>query len=535
MKKRINSFIGIMLVLAIMVSTFAGITASAVSLSRPVVTSVSTDCASVTIKWTYDNEEEIPVVFLVYRKGSAKGDAWGRIAVTKTGASSYKDETVKPGTTYYYTVKAYYKDADGTKYLSKGSGDYKIKTVPAKPVFKLISNCGTGVVMQWAERKDATGFTIYRSPSAAKGSWTKIATVRTNKAGQFIDTKVNIGETYYYLFKAYKTINGKNYVSDISKIHKKVISDVATPENLDAEPTADGVLVSFDKVPGTQGYAVYRRDAGKSNWKRIATLKSVNKLQYLDKTAELGKTYYYTVKSYKTVNGKTYYSAGAQSVPATDKTGVCSINVSMNELIFSELLEEQRIQVKVYGAPKYDKIMFEVEDGTIAAAKWDDWSDDNTIDLIVTRIGPGETTLRIYYESVPEADVYIDIYAGKLELDDDYIEVKGLLEEAYDIFGEALSLLADAQKDDISDAEKAQLVAEAIDKAGEVAVVLEEAKALAEKYAEYDSGDLKLIESLLKFTTLIEDWVNADSIDSPLVQPIISGLKSILASVGVVA
>ncbi|MBE6783776.1 MAG: fibronectin type III domain-containing protein [Ruminococcaceae bacterium] len=533
MKKKFLSSISVILVLAIMLSAFTGITASALTLSRPKVTGISTDCASVTVKWEYDNQDGIPVVFLVYRKDATDGASWSRVGVTKTGADSFTDKTVKPGKSYFFTVKAYYKAEDGTKYLSKSSGDYSIKTVPAKPVFKLISNCGAGVVMQWEERSDATGFTIYRSPTAAKGSWTKIATVRSNKAGQFIDTKVNIGETYYYLFKAYKTINGTNYVSDISKIHKKVISDVAVPENLNAQPTSEGILFSYDKVPGTSGYAVYRRDAGQNNWKRIATQKSVNKLEWLDKTAEAGKTYYYTVKSYKTVNGNTSYSPGAQSVPATATTGMSSINVSVSEIRFSELLEKQTIRIYVDGAPKYDTLKFSIDDELVATGTWGKW-DGNTIDLTITRIGPGETTLRIYYDSLPDADVLLNIYADKLDLDDDYLEAKDLISEAYDIFSEALSLLSQSQDDSLTDAQKAELIREAVDKASEVTVILEEAKVLAEKYASINDADAKLIDGLLRISKFIQDFVNADSLESPLIQTAISYLERILESAGLV-
>ncbi len=526
MKKRIFSVISMVLVLAVVLSSFAGISVSALQLTRPRVTSVTTDCASVTIKWTYEDEEDVPVTFFVYRKDAKDGAKWARVGTTKPDATAYKDKTVKPEKTYYYTVKAYYKAEDGTKYLSKSSGDYKIKIVPAKPDYKLISNCGTGVVMQWAERKDATGFALYRSPTAAKGSWTRIATIKSNKAGQFIDTKVNIGETYYYCFKTYKTVNGKNYYSDISKIYKKVISDVAVPETLETESTSKGVLFSYSKVPGTQGYAIYRRDAGQSNWKRIATQKSVNKLQYLDKTVEAGKKYYYTVKSYKTVNGKTVYSAGAQSVPAVGKIGVLTIDVSVGEIIFSELLEKQVIRIYVDGAPKYDTLKFEIEDKLVAAGTWGKWN-GNTIDLTVTRVGPGDTWLRIYYESNPDAEVMIPVYAAKLDLDDDYILAKDYMAQAYGIFSDALELLTASQKEDITEIEKAQLISQAVEKIKEASVLLEKAGELAEKYAEYSNDD-ELISSLSKFAAMISDFINVDSLDGPMMAQIIGYLNVII-------
>ncbi len=530
MKKKLFSVISTVLVLSVLLSVFAGMTVSAVNLTRPKVTSITTDCASVTIKWDYKDEEDVPVIFLVYRKDAKEGAAWTRVGVTKVDASSFKDKTVKPEKTYIYTVKAYYKGADGTKYHSKSSGDYKIKTVPAKPVYKLISNCGAGVVMQWDARSDATGFALYRSPTAEKGSWTRIKTVKSNKAGKFTDTKVNIGETHYYCFKAYKTINGKTYYSDISKIYKKVISDVAIPENLEVKATSEGVLFSYNKVNATSGYAVYRRDAGYSNWKRIATLKSVNKLEYLDKTAEAGKKYYYTVKSYKTVNGKTTYSPGAQSIPVTATTGMSSISLSVSEVIFSELLEKQTIRVYVDGAPKYEGLKFAIGDPKVVAGSWGKWN-GNTIDLTLTRIGPGETTLRVYYDSLPDKDVVINVYAAKLDLDDDYIDAKALMTEAYSCFSEALELLMATQKEGTSEIEKAELINKATGKIKEATAILEDAYELAIKYAEYSNDD-ELVGNLMKVAKFALAFVNEDTVNSGAITAVIGYLQQILKSAG---
>ena len=305
MKKKILSVISIVLVLITAFSVFAVAASKAITpIWKPVVTKISPTINSVKIDFEYEDED---FKILVYRKDVKTGSKWTRIGVTKAGAESYTDKSVKPNTSYYYTIKAYYKanDAERTEYLTKSSGDFLVTTTLAKPSFSLISNMGKGVVMQWKTRGDASGYAIYRSLTGKKNTWTRIATINSGKAGQYIDTKVNIGDTYYYCFKAFKTIGNKTYYSASSTVHKRVISGVTPPQNFKALVKEDGIYITYDKVPGVLGYSIYRREDGSKTWTKIAQTTSVNKLGVVDTTAEEGKLYYYTAKSYKTVNGKT--------------------------------------------------------------------------------------------------------------------------------------------------------------------------------------------------------------------------------------
>ena len=72
-----------------------------------------------------------------------------------------------------------------------------------------------------------------------------------------------------------------------------------------ASAVTGGVKVSWGKVTGADGYLVYRSTDGKS-WTKI---KQTTGLNYTDKTAAKGKTYYYTVKAFDKSTGKTVYSS----------------------------------------------------------------------------------------------------------------------------------------------------------------------------------------------------------------------------------
>ena len=121
MKKKILSVISVILVLITALSVFAVVASAAITpIWKPEVTKISPTINSVKIEFEYEDED---FKILVYRKDAKSGAKWSRIGVTKAGATSYTDTTVKPNTSYYYTIKAYYKanDAEKTEYFTKNN------------------------------------------------------------------------------------------------------------------------------------------------------------------------------------------------------------------------------------------------------------------------------------------------------------------------------------------------------------------------------------------------------------------------------
>ncbi len=529
LKKKILSIISTCLVLAVLLSTFAGMSVNAaVELSKPEIVGIRAENGVVSLEW-YDYNEEFSG-FYVYRSESGKAGTWKKIATANE--MCYEDAAALPNKTYYYTVKTILKE--GKKVIASGScAKEMVKTTLDRPVFSLAGNSGMGVLLKWDAIKGAAGVIIYKSTTGKAGSWSKLKTVKNGKAGSYTDNKVEIGETYYYCIKYWKTVDGKDYYSQSSKAYKLVIKDVAVPENFEVRATSEGMLISYSKVLATKGYAIFKSTSGKAGtWKKIAMTKSNNTLSYLDKEVVNGIDYYYCVKSYKNVNGKNIYSDKTDTYCETCKKGTLTISPSVSEVIFSELLEKQNVQIYVDGAPKYDVLKAKVDDPSVVAIKWGQWKGD-IVDIELTRIGAGDTTLTLYYDNYPDATVTIDIRADKLDLDDDYNTAKQYMEEAYKLFSEVLTILSETQKDGITDVEKLELAAKAKDKIGEAVVLLEKANELAQKYADIDSADADLTANLLKVANIIKDFANTDALSGPMVTMVMGYLNQILKSAGV--
>ncbi len=83
------------------------------------------------------------------------------------------------------------------------------------------------------------------------------------------------------------------------------------PSLKSAKGSKTSVKVTWGKVSGASGYYVYRKVSG-GKYKKIATVKGGSKVSYADKKGKKGKTYYYTVRAYKSRYTSAYVSKGVK-------------------------------------------------------------------------------------------------------------------------------------------------------------------------------------------------------------------------------
>jgi fibronectin type 3 domain-containing protein len=66
----------------------------------------------------------------------------------------------------------------------------------------------------------ATGYRVFRSTSK-NGTYTRIKSITSASTNSYADTSVTAGKTYYYKVRAYRTVNGKDVLSEFSDIASK--------------------------------------------------------------------------------------------------------------------------------------------------------------------------------------------------------------------------------------------------------------------------------------------------------------------------
>ena len=172
-------------------------------------------------------------------------------------------------------------------------------TIVPKQVTKVkaASADGNGVKLTYASVKGAGVYSVWRATSK-DGTYKKVGTSKTTS---YTDKTAKIGTTYYYKVRVYKTVGGTRYVGEFSS----VVSGKAVPATAKIKTvsitSSSTVKVSWSKATGATAYSVYRATSKNGTYKRLGATSSTS---YTDKTAKIGTTYYYTVKAYKTVNGK---------------------------------------------------------------------------------------------------------------------------------------------------------------------------------------------------------------------------------------
>ena len=194
--------------------------------------------------------------------------------------------------------------------------DYTLKfEIPGKlPVPKMQAKIvDNAVKLSWNKVSGATGYEIYRATSE-NGKYTKISDAPANWIS-LTNKSVEKGNTYYYKMRAVKTeANGAKVYSEYSKavsvkIPGGTVSTLKAPTSVRTEGINDtSIRVKWNGVSGAKGYQIYRATVNRSSaFKRVSTVSSKYR-SIQNKGLVTGKTYYWKVRAYKVVNGKTSYS-----------------------------------------------------------------------------------------------------------------------------------------------------------------------------------------------------------------------------------
>ncbi len=259
-------------------------------LSTPKVTTTN-EIGGIRVTW---NKIPGAVKYVVYRR-TAGSSIWVNLGTT-TGTSFF-DKNVKSGTYYCYTVRAFNSTGGYSNYVKANTNTRKYM---ATPKLTTIYNHAYGLAIKWNAVPGITnGYRVYRR-GAGSTYWTYLG---TTKNLYFIDNAVKNRNGEYY---RYTVIADGGYRSafDANGLY---LRRLANPTLNSAVSSKLGITVKWGKVAGSSGYYVYRKTAN-STWTRIATVKGVNSVSYLDKTAKKGTTYTYTVRAVYGTTLSSYYS-----------------------------------------------------------------------------------------------------------------------------------------------------------------------------------------------------------------------------------
>ncbi|ALC90576.1 hypothetical protein AM500_12855 [Bacillus sp. FJAT-18017] len=224
--------------------------------------------------------------------------------VAKDGKYSIKIPAQKAGT----SIGVYTVDAAGN--------------VSARKTIKVVNSATSSVSydynrikVSWHGVPGSSGYEVYRSTKST-GTYAKIGTITSGSTVSFINSSVVTGKLYYYKVRAYRVINGVKVYSPYTKISSTKAVPKAPVGLKSKKASSTSMSLTWTKVSGATGYAVYRSTSKSGTYSHIGSLSGNS---FTNKSLSYGKTYYYKVRAYRTVNGVRVYSPYSAVIAYTHK------------------------------------------------------------------------------------------------------------------------------------------------------------------------------------------------------------------------
>lgn len=211
---------------------------------------------------------------------ASDSDKW-TTASSNITSLSYSVKNLTTGATYCFRVRA----------LVNGQWqDYSTevaKTVqPPKPSKVSATANNNAITLTWAQRKDISGVTIYRSTSK-NGKYEQLTNVPQANGSAFTDTNITNNQTYYYKIQRYVNVKSETYQSEISP-SASAEYELGTVTNLKVKSDTKSTLkVSWSPAQNAQSYTIGYAKVNTNNYKYIVTTGTSYTLRGLS----LGSTY----------------------------------------------------------------------------------------------------------------------------------------------------------------------------------------------------------------------------------------------------
>ena len=215
--------------------------------------------------------------YRVYKKTGSND--WAK-AGEITGGTTFIDTSAEPGISYRYAVVGV--DKRGIE-----MNDYSNKqSIVRNDQFVRVNYNITaeGVELNWDVYQQSTKYRVYRK-NALDGGWAKLGTVINDTS--YIDTNVKPNKEYYYAVVA---VNDSD-VMITERGRGLCVKYVVPPTEVNVYNKTLGIKAEWSSVANASKYTLYRKTKSTS-WTKITTTTAFG---YLDKSAEIGKTYYYSV------------------------------------------------------------------------------------------------------------------------------------------------------------------------------------------------------------------------------------------------
>lgn len=280
------------------------------------------DDSAITLSWKKVSGAEF---YEIYRSTSENG-SYKKIETTASGkVTSYTDDSIKAGKTYFYKIQAV-NEYEGQTGYSGLSAVYAGKTVARSNVTYVKSVNSTTLEIGWEKIPDAYGYRLKRSASK-NGSYKVIKTFTSKDTVSYQDKKKKEGKTYYYKVETLSKIGSTiGYSGDSAAVGGKTAEKT---EILHVAPNEDGALeIAWEEVENAWGYRIKRSTSKNGSYKVLKTLSGEDETEYTDGSVSYDTQYYYKVETINKNGKKKGYSGDCTAVAGKllKKTSISSMS-----------------------------------------------------------------------------------------------------------------------------------------------------------------------------------------------------------------
>lgn len=240
-------------------------------------------------------------------------------AIHAIGTVSYTDKSkalIEAARAAYDTLTVDQKTlipADKVTILTNAETQYAALTAAAlAPKLEQTKAAQNSVAISWkADQKATAGYRIYIKGGSFK-KFTKVADTKKGVTSYTIkkanNKKLAAGTQYELKIVSLKKSGKKT--AELSAQKLKAVTVTAAPKFTSAARSKNGknITLKWKKVSGASGYEIQMSTKAKSGFKKLTTAKA-KATSYTRKSLSKSKTYYFRMRTYKTINGKKFYSS----------------------------------------------------------------------------------------------------------------------------------------------------------------------------------------------------------------------------------
>ncbi|MCR5663629.1 MAG: leucine-rich repeat protein [Oscillospiraceae bacterium] len=210
--------------------------------------------------------------------------------------TEYLDTTAEKGVKYWYTVRGV--SMDNTVLINSYNGTgWSMKPLET-PVLTEAFNSATGVRVSWKPNEGAVKYRLLRK-NITKNE-TEWSTIAETTELTFIDTSAVSASRYTYTVECVDS-NGRICSA---QGNPRTCTYIAMAKITALGNVSTGVKIVWSKPAGAKNFRVFRKTEG-GQWEAIADVQGTN---YIDKTAQKGVKYWYTVRAIS-MDGKMYINS----------------------------------------------------------------------------------------------------------------------------------------------------------------------------------------------------------------------------------